>query len=69
MTELALFASTFALVFALEMQSPNVNGEHYKAAFVTFGIVSYVGAWPNNWKSSEIMKAIIYDFSKSHYYI
>ena len=34
MTELALFASTFALVFALGMQSLNVNGGHYKAAFV-----------------------------------
>lgn len=34
MTELALFASTFALVFALGMQSLNVNGGHYRAAFV-----------------------------------
>ncbi len=34
MTELLLFASTFALVFALGMQSLNVNGGHYKAAFV-----------------------------------
>ena len=34
MTELALFASTFALVFALGMQSLNVNGGHYKAAFI-----------------------------------
>lgn len=30
-----LFASTFALVFALGMQSLNVNGGHYKAAFFT----------------------------------
>ena len=35
MTELALFASTFALVFALGFQSRNVNGEHYKSAFLT----------------------------------
>jgi len=34
MTELTLFASTFALVFALGMQSLNVNGGHYKAAFL-----------------------------------
>lgn len=34
MTELLLFASTFTLVFALGMQSLNVNGGHYKAAFL-----------------------------------
>lgn len=39
MTELALFASTFALVFFLGMQSLNVNRGHYVAAFITsFGI-------------------------------
>lgn len=30
-----LFISTFLLVFALGMQSLNVNGGHYKAAFIT----------------------------------
>lgn len=35
MTALALFASTFALVFFLGLQSLNVNGGHYKAAFLT----------------------------------
>lgn len=35
MTALALFASTFALVFFLGLQSLNVNGGHYRAAFVT----------------------------------
>lgn len=35
MTELTLFASTFALVFALGFQSLNVNGGHYLAAFIT----------------------------------
>ncbi len=34
MNELALFGSTFALVFALGFQSLNVNGGHYRAAFV-----------------------------------
>lgn len=39
MTALALFASCFALVFFLGLQSLNVNGGHYKAAFFTsFGI-------------------------------
>lgn len=39
MTELALFASTFALVFFLGLQSLNINGGHYVAAFFTsFGI-------------------------------
>lgn len=39
MTALALFASTYALVFFLGLQSLNVNGGHYKAAFFTsFGI-------------------------------
>ncbi len=39
MTELAIFASTFAAVFFLGVQSLNVNGGHYLAAFLTsFGI-------------------------------
>ena len=39
MTALTLFVSTFLLVFALGLQSLNVNRGHYKAAFVTsFGI-------------------------------
>ena len=35
MTELILFASVFASVFALGFQSQNVNQGHYKSAFVT----------------------------------
>lgn len=35
MTALSLFASTFALVFALGLQSLNVNGGHAIAAFIT----------------------------------
>lgn len=39
MTALALFASCFALVFFLGLQSLNVNRGHYAAAFFTsFGI-------------------------------
>lgn len=39
MSLLALFASTFALVFFLGLQSLNVNRGHYLAAFLTsFGI-------------------------------
>ena len=39
MTSAALFASTFALVFFLGLQSLNVNNGHYRAAFFTsFGI-------------------------------
>jgi len=39
MTILALFASTFCLVFFLGLQSLNVNRGHYSAAFFTsFGI-------------------------------
>ena len=39
MTALALFASCFALVFFLGLQSLNVNNGHYVAAFFTsFGI-------------------------------
>jgi hypothetical protein len=30
-----IFGSTFVLVFALGFQSLNVNGGHYRAAFVT----------------------------------
>ena len=38
-TVIALFASTFALVFFLGLQSLNVNRGHYTAAFFTsFGI-------------------------------
>jgi hypothetical protein len=32
--EIVLFASTFMLVAALGLQSLNVNGGHYKAAFL-----------------------------------
>lgn len=35
MTAVALFASTYVLVFALGLQSLNVNGGHYRAAFIT----------------------------------
>lgn len=35
MTELALFVSTFVLVFALGLQSLNVNNGHYWAAAFT----------------------------------
>lgn len=35
MTALALFVSTYILVFALAAQSLNVNGGHYVAAFLT----------------------------------
>lgn len=35
MTELALFASTYVLVFALGLQSLNVNNGHYWAAAFT----------------------------------
>jgi hypothetical protein len=39
MIELLLFASTFFLVFLLGFQSLNVNGGHYRAAFLSsFGI-------------------------------
>ncbi len=34
MTPIYIFISTFALVFALGMQSQHVNKGHYKAAFV-----------------------------------
>ena len=35
LNSLWLFLSTFVLVFALGMQSLNVNGGHYKSAFFT----------------------------------
>lgn len=39
MTELILFVSTFVLVFALGLQSLNVNnGHHYAAAITSFAI-------------------------------
>ena len=34
MTELLIFISTFVAVFALGFQSLNVNGGHYRAAFM-----------------------------------
>ena len=34
MEALTLFVSTFVLVFALGLQSLNVNGGHYRAAFI-----------------------------------
>lgn len=39
MTELTLFLSSFLLVFALGLQSLNVNGGHYVAAFFTSFII------------------------------
>lgn len=39
MTEMALFGSTFLLVFALGLQSLNVNGGHYLAAFLTSFVI------------------------------
>lgn len=39
MTELTLFASTFVLVFALGMQSLNVNNGHYIAAALTSFVI------------------------------
>ena len=39
MIEIALFASTFVVVFALGLQSLNVNGGHYAAAFVTSFVI------------------------------
>lgn len=40
MTALALFVSTFVLVFALGLQSLNVNGGHRIAAFFTSFAIS-----------------------------
>ena len=39
MIELALFASTFVVVFALGFQQQNVNGGHYLAAFFTSFVI------------------------------
>lgn len=39
MIEAALFASTFVTVFALGLQSQNVVGGHYVAAFVTSFVI------------------------------
>jgi len=39
MIELALFASSFVVVFALGLQSLNVNGGHYVAAFLTSFVI------------------------------
>lgn len=39
MSELFLFGSTFVLVFALGLQSLNVNGGHYVAAFLTSFVI------------------------------
>lgn len=39
MTALALFASTFVLVFALGFQSLNVNNGHYLAAALTSFVI------------------------------
>lgn len=39
MNELYLFGSTLVLVFALGLQSLNVNGGHYLAAFVTSFVI------------------------------
>jgi hypothetical protein len=35
MNEAILFTSTYVLVFALGLQSLNVNGGYYRAAFIT----------------------------------
>lgn len=39
MSELYLFGTTFLLVFALGLQSLNVNGGHYLAAFITSFVI------------------------------
>ena len=39
MTELALFSSTFILVFALGLQSINVNNGHYVMAALTSFVI------------------------------
>jgi len=39
MNALFLFASTFLLVFALGLQSLNVNGGHYRMAFFTSFVI------------------------------
>ena len=40
MNELFLFGSTFLVVFALGLQSQNVIGGHYVAAFLTSLVIS-----------------------------
>lgn len=45
MIELALFASTFITVFALGLQSLNVNGNHYLAAFLTSFVIGGSQFW------------------------
>lgn len=45
MTELALFASTFASVFCLGFQSQNVNRGHYGWAAVTSLAISASTLW------------------------
>lgn len=40
MIALAIFASTFVLVFALGFQSLNVNNGHFRAAFLTSFAIS-----------------------------
>lgn len=45
MTALALLASTFGLVFALGLQSLNVNGGHMRLAFLTSFAIGAAVAW------------------------
>lgn len=45
MTALVLFGSTFLSVFALGFQSLNVNGGHYRAAFLTSLLISASTLW------------------------
>lgn len=45
MTATILFASTFALVFALGFQSLNVNRGHYVAAFITSFAIGGSNLW------------------------
>jgi len=45
LTEAILFASTFVSVFALGFQSLNVNGGHYRAAFLTSLLIGSSTLW------------------------
>jgi len=45
LTEAILFASTFVSVFALGFQSLNVNGGHYRAAFLTSLLIGASTLW------------------------
>jgi hypothetical protein len=45
MIELLLFASTFVAVFALGLQSLNVNNGHYLAAFITSFLIGGSQLW------------------------